>query len=273
MKTFGKTSFGFAAVAAAQRNVNSAPELVATSCLGSFRITPPVSKALNLSHGENIMFVTTASQVEEAIISKMPELVQYCEENGLDINSPEAAAAIHAEFDTWGIAKGIALFDAKGLAKTTTQRLTKNDKIKLVELNFEQYVSDIAANGSEEMKEYLAAEGRTEEEIKEWLTQFVSGDTLQKYSGSKTSNPAGTTGAGVSLTFSDTNVWNQIKVGLSAEEALKLNRAYAVDIDAPVITKIDNGHEIVDVKVFPLVSFEDVAPKPVGSKSEEAAAE
>ena len=127
MKTFGKMSFGFSAVNAGQRNVSYEPELVANAALGGFRITPPVSKALGLQAGDNIMFVTTADNVAEAIRNKVPELVEFCTANGLDIESPEAAIAIHREFDMWGIAKGIQEFDAKGNPKTTRERMTKDD--------------------------------------------------------------------------------------------------------------------------------------------------
>ena len=107
MKTFGKMSFGFSVVNAGQRNVSYEPELVAGANAGSFRITPPVSKALLLQHGDNIMFVTNADNIDAAIRDKAPEVVEFCTANGLDIDSMEAAIAIHKEFDMWGIAKGI----------------------------------------------------------------------------------------------------------------------------------------------------------------------
>ena len=91
MKTFGKLAFGFSAVNAGQRNVSYEPELVAGANAGSFRITPPVSKALLWQHGDNIMFVTNADNIDAAIRDKAPEVVEFCTANGLDIDSMEAA--------------------------------------------------------------------------------------------------------------------------------------------------------------------------------------
>ena len=109
MKTFanGKLSFGLGAVNVAKRGVVSEPELVINPTVGAFRITPPVSRALGLANGDYVMFISTVAEVDKAIAERNPELVALCAENGIDINTPEGVAAIHAEFDEWGIAKGV----------------------------------------------------------------------------------------------------------------------------------------------------------------------
>lgn len=99
--------FGFSAVNAGQRNVNYDPQVIAVSTPGGFRITSPVSKILNVQHGDYIMFINNIPGIDQAIVERNEALVEFCDENGIDFDSPEAAIAIHKEFDKWGIAKGI----------------------------------------------------------------------------------------------------------------------------------------------------------------------
>ena len=267
MKTFGKLSFGFSAVNAGQRNVSYEPELVAGANAGSFRITPPVSKALLLQHGDNIMFVTNADNIDAAIRDKAPEVVEFCTANGLDIDSIEAAIAIHKEFDMWGIAKGIQEFDSKGNPKTTRERMTKADKVKYVDNHFEECLESARASENEELVAALNRKGATEEELKAVLIEAIQGDEVAKYKGSKCANPASTTGTGVSLTFTDSNVWNQLKADMG-NTAEKLNRVFAIDVENLVDAEIFNGHENVAVKVAVLGESKEEKPIRVGKKAD-----
>lgn len=267
MKTFGKLAFGFSAVNAGQRNVSYEPELVAGANAGSFRITPPVSKALLLQHGDNIMFVTNADNIDAAIRDKAPEVVEFCTANGLDIDSMEAAIAIHKEFDMWGIAKGIQEFDSKGNPKTTRERMTKADKAKYVDNRFEECLESARASENEELVAALNREGATEEELKAVLIEAIQGDEVVKYKGSKCANPASTTGTGVSLTFTDSNVWNQLKADMG-DTAEKLNRVFAIDVENLVDAEIFNGHENVAVKVAVLGESKEEKPIRVGKKAD-----
>lgn len=139
MKDFKKgLSFGMGIVNAGQRAVSEEPELVVVSTPGSFRMTAQVSKALGIAHGEYVMFINNCANIDNAIINKVPEVVAFCEEQGLDIESPEAAMAVHAEFDIWALAKGIAELDKNGNPCTTRVRMTKNDKIKYVNTYFKK---------------------------------------------------------------------------------------------------------------------------------------
>lgn len=272
MKTFGKTSFGFSAVNAGQRNVSYDPELIAGSNPGSFRITPPVSKALFIEHGDNIMFVTNIDNINQAIQAKAPELIEFCAENGLDIDSPEAYIAIHKEFDVFGIAKGIQEFDAKGNPKLTRERMTKADKVKYVDANFETCLAEARKAANEELVAALNREGATEEELKAILVEAIQGDEVAKYKGSKCANPASTTGIGVSLTFTDSNVWNQLKQDLG-DDADKLNRVFDIDIDNLQDAEIDNGYKTVPVRIALLGASKEEKPARVGSKKENGEAE
>lgn len=125
-------------VNAGQRAVSEEPELVVVSTPGSFRMTAQVSKALGIAHGEYVMFINNCANIDNAIINKVPEVVAFCEEQGLDIESPEAAIAVHAEFDIWALAKGIAELDKNGNPCITRVRMTKNDKIKYVNTYFQE---------------------------------------------------------------------------------------------------------------------------------------
>lgn len=259
MKTFGKMSFGFGVVNAGQRNASYEPEFIATSTPGTFRITPPVSKALFVGHGDNVMFVTNVNNIDEAIRDNAPEIVAFCEEHGLEVGSTEAAIAIHREFDAWGIAKGVVEKDAKGNKRTCRVRMTKADKQKYVEANFEECLEAARNSSNEELVAAITREGITEKEVKEILASAIQGDETDKYTGSKCSNAATITGIGTSLTFTDSNVWNQMKSYLG-DNADKVNLIYSVDVDNLIDAEIFNGYETITVKVAVLGETREEAP-------------
>lgn len=258
-------SFGFSAVNAGQRNVSIEPQLIAVSTDGGFRMTPPVSRALGIGHGDYAAFANNIQSINDAIANNDPVVVAFCEENGYDIASAEAAAAIHKEFDMWAVYKGIAEKDAKGLPKTTTERLTKADKIKFASLMFDDMMADALENANDEVKEALTREGITKEEQIDILAGFVKPRVLPKFSGSKVANPGKITGVGTSVTFTDTNVWNQLKADMGDEASTK-NREFAVDVDNLIELPINNGYEIVTVKAIVLGDYTDKEPARVGEK-------
>lgn len=268
MKTFGKMKFGFSAVNAGQRNVTYNPEMVIGVGQGSFRITPPVSKALFIAHGDNIMFVTNVDNIDKAIQDRAPEVIEFCKENGLSIDSPEAMIAIHREFDMWGIAKGIQEYDAKGNPKLTRERMTKHDKAKYVDAHFEESLEAARNSANEELVAALNREGATEEELKEILIEAIQGDEVAKYKGSKCANPAQITGYGVSLTFTDSNVWNQLKAHMG-DRADKMNLVFDIDVDNLADAEIDNGYELVAVKVAVLGESKEEVPARIGKRGDD----
>lgn len=262
MKTVEKSNgmkFGFSAVNAGQRNVSFEPQLIAVSTDGGFRITPPVSKALNLQHGENVMFVSNVDVLDVAIAQKDESLVAFCEEKSLELGTPEAAVEIHKEFDMWGIAKGIVERDAKGNERKTQMRLTKADRLRFVEQNYEEMLESAKNSGDEALVEAITREDVTEEEIKDILCSVVVADEITKVKGSKLASTNGVTGIGVNLTFTDTNVWKQLKYDLG-EKADKLNRIYSINIEDMQDVDIFDGYETVSVKVLPLGEFVDKEP-------------
>lgn len=267
MKTIKGMGFGFSSVNAGQRAVAVDPQVIATSTEGGFRITPPVSRVLGIAHGEYVMFLSNIDNLDTAIATKAPEVVEFCEANGLEVGSPEAAIAIHKEFDMWAIAKGVNEYDAKGVMKTVTERLTKNDKIKFVSQNFDDMITAAMEQADEATKDALSRDGITKEEQIELLTAFVTPRSVAKFKGSKTANPASLTGVGVVLNFTDSNVWKQLKYDMG-ESATSMNRIYDVDVEDIQDIVINDGYKDITVKALVLGDYTDKEPARIGSKNE-----
>lgn len=270
MKTNGlkAMSFGFSAVNAGQRNVSVEPQVIAVSTEGGFRLTPPVSRVLGISSGDYVMFLNNVDNIDAAIAVKAPEVVAFCEEQGLELGSPEAAIALHKEFDRWAVAKGVLEYDAKGNHKTVSERLSKNDKVKFATQNFDQMLEAALAQADEEVKDALTREGVTKEEQIEILSAFVTPRELPKYKGSKAANPTGLSGVGVSVNFTDSNVWKQLKADM-ADSATKLNRVFSVDVEDVQEIVLNNGYEDVTVHALVLGAYTDKEPSRIAKNEEE----
>lgn len=259
MKTFkgnAKLSFGLGAVNVAKRNAVSEPELVVNPTVGGFRITPAVSRALGLTNGGYIMFVSNIDAIEQAIANKDENLVAFCAEENIDMNTQEGVKAIHEAFDEWGIAKGIQMFDKNGNAVKTKERMSKTDKVEYVTNNFDDVLKAAIENGEPEFAASLQVEGITKEEQIEILANAVNPEQVNKYYGSKCSNSSNLSGTGVSLTFSDSAVWGALKENLG-EEAKKMSRTFEVDIKELREVPYFNGHKEVIVKAAMLGEFKD----------------
>lgn len=259
MKTFkgnAKLSFGLGAVNVAKRNAVSEPELVVNPTVGGFRITPAVSRALGLTNGGYIMFVSNIDAIEQAIANKDENLVAFCAEENIDMNTPEGVKAIHEAFDEWGITKGIQMFDKNGNAVKTRERMSKTDKVEYVTNNFDDVLKAAIENGEPEFAASLQVEGITKEEQIEILANAVNPEQINKYYGSKCSNSSNLSGAGVSLTFSDSAVWSALKKDLG-EEAKKMSRTFEVDIKELREVPYFNGHKEVILKAAMLGEFKD----------------
>lgn len=259
MKTFkgnAKLSFGLGAVNVAKRNAVSEPELVVNPTVGGFRITPAVSRALGLTNGGYIMFVSNIDAIEQAIANKDENLVAFCAEENIDMNTPEGVKAIHEAFDEWGITKGIQMFDKNGNAVKTKERMSKTDKVEYVTNNFDDVLKAAIENGEPEFAASLQVEGITKEEQIEILANAVNPEQVNKYYGSKCSNSSNLSGTGVSLTFSDSAVWGALKEDLG-EEAKKMSRTFEVDIKELREVPYFNGHKEIIVKAAMLGEFKD----------------
>lgn len=269
MKTNGLKAmgFGFSAVNAGQRNAVVEPQVIAVSTEGNFRITPPVSKVLGVSNGEYIMFLNNVDAIDAAIDSKDPTIVEFCEQQGLELGSVEAAIALHKEFDLWAVAKGVVEYDTKGNQKTTVERLTKNDKFKFTSQHFDEMLTNAMENADDEVKDALSREGVSKEEQIDILSAFVTPRELPKFKGSRCANPAGLSGVGVSLNFTDSNVWKQLKSDMG-DEATKSNRIFDVDLESVQDLEVYDGYKTVTVKALVLGDFTDKEPVRVGKTTE-----
>ena len=259
MKTFKGLSFGMSVVNAGQRAVSEEPELVATSTNGGFRVSSSVTRAMGVGHGEYIMFIKNVDEVQEAINEQIPEFIAFCEEAGLDPVSAEASAAFHKEFDMWAIAKGNACYDKHGNPLTIKERMTKNDKEKILANRYEEILEAAMNSGNEELVAALSVEGMTDDEKKEVLMSTMSGETTQKFNGSKCANTSGLKGAGTILNFTDSNVWMRLKADLG-ENAEKINRKFSIDLENTIPVQVDNGKEVITLKAFVLGEHKDEAP-------------
>lgn len=272
MKTVNsKVAFGFSIVNAGQRKAEYEPELVALSSQGGFRITPQVSAALGLQHGDYIMFLSTVNEVNTAIAQRSEQFVAFCEEQGLDADTEEAAIAFRKTNYMWAIAKGIVCKKSNGTIQTITERLSKKDKTTYVEQNFDEVLASAMSSESQEMVDALSREGITHEEQVEILTSSITGREVKKYQGSKCANSSALTGTGVILTFTDTNVWNEMKSDLSEEDKGKINRSFAIDTTNVQKTLMSDGYEEVEVPFLVLGDYTDKVVSRATKASDEKA--
>ena len=255
--TSSKLAFGFSVVNAGQRKVEYAPEVIALSTQGGFKLTPAVTAALGIQSGDYAMFISTVPQVDAAIATKADVYLEFCNANGLDAETEEAAIAFRKANYMWAIAKGIVCKNDKGAILSVTERLSKKDKAVYVEQNFDDVLASAMESAGDEMKEALTREGITKDEQIEILAETITGRSLPKYQGSKCANSSNLTGVGVILTFTDTNVWNEMKSDIAEEERGKVNRCFAVDPADVQYASISNGYEEVDVPFLVLGEYTD----------------
>lgn len=256
MKTFGKFNFGVQAVQAGQKSstVNAEPQLIANSTPGKFVVTAPVSKALNIAVGENIMFLNNISAVEEAVQSHNADVVAYAEELGIDLSTREGEDILVAKLTQWFIAKGVPQYKSNGEPIMASERYTKEDKAKYLA----EHAMEIVAANRDALVEQFGH--MSDEELAGQLTiDMVESPKYHAASGSKTATTASTTGVGCQLIFTDSSIWNTLKKDLG-DEATKKNRIYDVLVDQAQTTEFNNGKENVKITILPIQFKEDVDP-------------
>lgn len=266
MKLGNKISFGVQAVQAGQKSstVNAAPQLIANSTSGKFVITSPVSKALNVAVGENVMFLNNIQGVEAAIQARVEDVVNYAAEKGIDINTREGEEQLLAAFTQWFIAKGVKQYDAKGNPIMASERYTKDDKAK--------YLDEHKMEIVDENRDALVAQfgEMSDEELAEKLTiDMVEAPKFHACSGSKTATTASATGVGCQLNFTDTAIWGALKADLG-DLATKKNRIYNVLLDEVQKVDFNNGKENVTIDIYPIEFVEDTDPIVRATKAENA---
>lgn len=246
----GKLAFGFSVVMNGQKSatVNADPVLIANSTSGKFTITAPVSKALNVAPGDNVMFLNNIAEVEEAIATKNPAIVEWAEEANIDLDTNEGREAALKEFTAWGIAKGYPLYNAKGEPVMAKERYSNADK--------EKFLAENAAAMLPEMREMLIERvgnaDATDDELLAALTiDDIEVPTYHACRGSKTSSSSATaSGVGCQLGFTDTSIWTSLKEGM--EDVAKQNRIFTVDVKNPEVVQLKDGYKTIDVTVYPI---------------------
>lgn len=254
--------FSVNAIVAGQKSsiVNATPQLIVKSTPGQFTITAPVSKALGIAAGDNVMFLNNIAGIEAMIQAAPSELVEYCNERGWDINTREGQDALIKEQTCWYIAKGVLLYKRNGDPVLGTVRVTKEDKLAQIAENG----LDMIQSMSEEEKAAFAAsknlEGADDNTLAAALTaDDIASPTFHAASGSKTSAGSNATGIGLQLNFTDTSIWETLKSDI--EDKTSINRLFDVKLDeAEEINDFDNGKEKVKVIAYPLVFDCDKAP-------------
>lgn len=259
-------SFGINVVASGVKvsSVITEPVLVASSTKGNFNISGVVSKALGLLPGDNIMFANDAADVEKAVMNRVDAVVEFAQNNGFDLDTPEGTSACVAAITTWYIAKGVPMFKKTGEPIMVNVRLTKEEKQKY----FDEHVDDVIKNNREKLiAAYKLAETATDEEIKAaFKVDDMPAPQIQSVSGCKLAASGAATGTGLKLSFSDTNNWEQLKADIDDKTAMK--RTFDVDIKNPITSKYNNGKEDVDVVFYALGEYKDELPSRTGKKSD-----
>lgn len=258
MKLGNKVQFGFTAIQAGQKSatVNAEPRLIANSTPGKFIITAPVSKAMGIAVGENIMFLNNIANVETAIQQRVPDLVTWAEENNYDLNTREGQDAALKAFTVWAVAKGVLQYDSKGNPVQASVRYTEEDKKK--------FIAEHAAELVAENRDALIARNGGEDADDETLASLITVDDIEspKYhaaTGSKTATSGTATGVGCQLNFTDTAIWSALKADLGDNKEKK-NRVYAVVLEEAFTTQVPNGKENVDVVAYPIEFLSDEDP-------------
>ena len=259
-------SFGINVVASGVKvsSVITEPVLVASSTKGSFSISGVVSKALGLMPGDNIMFANDAADVEKAVMNRVDAVVEFAQNNGFDLDTPEGTSACVAAITTWYIAKGVPMFKKSGEPIMVNVRLTKEEKKKY----FDENVDDVIKNNREKLiTAYELSENATDEDIKAaFKVDDMPSPQIQSVSGCKLAANGSATGTGLKLSFSDTNNWEQLKADIDDKTAMK--RTFDVDIKNPITSKYNNGKEDVDVVFYALGEYKDEVPSRTGKKSD-----
>jgi hypothetical protein len=250
-----KTMFGVDSVENGHRTVaiNHEPQLIVSTTMGRFVITSPVSRALNLNVGDNVMFVSNFSKIEAAIQARVPDMVKYAEEQGIDIDSAEGQDQLFSTFKQWFIAKGVPKFNNRGEAVMVSDRATVDTKKK--------YLSEHTAELVAKHHDALVAKygDLTDEELGDKLTpDMVEMPMYQQCTGSRTTSSGGLTGIGCQLAFTNTLMWKAFKEDMEESNTSIQNRIFNVGLGEGVACSFFNGYENVNITVYPIDFKEDV---------------
>lgn len=263
----GNVSFGLGSLSVVNSGAkvvaNVEPHLIALSTKGGFAITGPVSKALVLASGDNIMFVNNIAWAENAIATRDEQVVALAQENNLDLDNEVDAQTLLNGITRWFIGKAYMKKTKTGAPVMAAIRLNAEEKKTLLDAQIDTIVAD---NRAALIEKFGLAEDASDDEIKEHVTvDDIAAPETEAYVGAKLASNGNVPGVGLKLSFSDTSTWEQLKADL--EDKASVKRVFSVDVKNPVTTKMNNGYEDIDVALYPIGDFEDEKPSRIGKKS------
>lgn len=263
-----KMQFGFKSVVAGQKSatINAEPRLVANSTQGKFSITAPVSKAMGIAVGENVMFLNNIAEVEAAVANPSNDLNEWATANGIDLTTLEGQNAAIAALTAWAIAKGVPMY-SKGNPVMANERYSKEDKQKFIDDNADAILE---ANRAA-LIERNGGEDADDDTLKALITiDDVEVPQYHVATGSKTATTGTATGVGCPLNFTDTAIWNAIKKDIPADDRTGVNRVFEVLLDKGFKTIVEDGTpDGVEVMAYPINFLSDEEPMVRGNKEEE----
>lgn len=266
MKTFGM-KFGFNSVQAGQKSatINAEPRLIANSTTGKFSVTAPVSKAMGVAVGENIMFLNNIANLEAAIANGDEDIKAWADENGIDLTTREGQDAAMKAGTVWAIAKGVPMFDSKGNPVMARERYTKDDKQKYLDSNLDEF---FAANRDALVE--LNGGDADDDTLKALITvDMVEAPEYHASTGSKTATTGNATGIGCQLNFTDTAIWNSLKKDIPVDDRTGVNRVFDVKLDTPFKAIVDDGtRDGVEVNAYRIEFLSDEEPMVRGQKED-----
>lgn len=256
--------FGLNAVVSGKRNVasNNEPVIIANSTKAKFTLTGVVTRVMNIIPGDFVQFINNIAAIENAILENDPELVSFVADQGFEWGTNEARKAILKEYSVWAVCKGIAMLDKEGNPRQVVIRQTEEQKKALLELQFEELLQekhDLLVARAINKGIVETEEDATDEILATLLTiDDVNAPTTDEFSGSKTATTSNMIGLGLTVSFSDSSIWNELKADL--EDAEKVSRYFTINLEEPIEVEIPNGKGMVPVKAYQFKFDRDEEP-------------
>ena len=238
--------FGMKAIQTGKRIAtgNNEPTLVANSTKARFTIAGIVSRTMGLVSGDYVQFISNIPSIDMAIAERDSEIIAWCEENGVELGTDAARAALIKEFGSYAICKGVPMYEKDGKRKMVGVRMTDEQK----QVSFDMNKAAIAQ-----------AVGKDIDEV----TIEDYNPVTEGFTGAKATSTSSLTGIGLPLGFSDINMWNELKEDLG-DAAEDYNRIYKVNLNEPIECEVENGKEgegsVTVVTAYPFTFESDEEP-------------
>lgn len=270
----GNLNFAAKAVVPAQKSsiANSEPVLIVNSTPGSFTLSSAATLAMSLEPGQSVAFADNLAEILKAVAAKQADVVACFEENGLDINNVDDCEVFVKEMREVYIYKGYALLNADGTPKMGNARTSKEEKEAMLAANFEEILAAsreaiVVAIKADKGDEYEPSE----DEVRSYVTIDLVGSKQEPaVYGSKTATTSNMTGLGLTLKFTDNNIWTSLKRDIEPDTRARMKRTYKLDLKNPSTMTVNDGQKDIEVTRYMLIDAKDEEVTERGSKSESA---